>query len=90
MRFMSTGKVIVSRVVLLAGVSAATLLLTGCQLDLNGSMGTKVFYPDDLGQSKIGDPRKPMYSGSGFGERSTAGSDSGVQGFTGMNKEGSK
>jgi hypothetical protein len=87
MRFASTGKVIVSVVLFVAAVSA-TGLLTGCQMDVNGSLGTKMFYPDYVGKDKSGDPRKPMYSGSGFGERSTAGYESGVTpGFAGMSKD---
>lgn len=88
MSFASTGKVIVSALFVAVVVSAAGLV-SGCQMDVNGSFGTKMFYPDYVGKSKSGDPRKPMYAGSGFGERSAAGYESGVtSGFAGMNSVG--
>jgi len=91
LRFASTGKVIVSVVLFIAAAISAAGLLSGCQMDVNGSFGTKLFYPDNAGKNKVGDPRKPMYAGSGYGERSTAGYESGVTpGFAGMSKDDNK
>jgi len=55
--------------------------LTGCQIDVSGAVGTKMFYPDKIGgkDKDIGDPRRPMYEGSGFYERHAAGSQSDVK-----------
>ena len=47
----------------------------GCQLDVSGGVGAKALYPDNLGEHKIGDPRRPMYEGSGYSERHTAGGE---------------
>lgn len=55
-------------------------LFTGCQVDVSGSVGYKAFYPDKGGSKDkdIGDPRKGMYDGSGFGESHTSGGTSGT------------
>lgn len=50
----------------------------GCQLDVSGGVGAKALYPDNLGEHKVGDPRRPMYEGSGYAERHTAGGETRV------------
>jgi len=55
--------------------------LVGCQVDVSAGLGSKLFYPDSVGNSKLGDPRKPMYDGSGYVERHTAGGQSDFKGF---------
>jgi hypothetical protein len=66
------------------GISLGMLAaaLSGCQVDVSGAIGAKAFYPDRVGkESYLGDPRRPMYEGSGYAERHTAGGESGFQGF---------
>lgn len=53
----------------------AVLWLGGCQIDVSGGFGTKLFYPDSFGNKQLGDPRKPMYEGSGYTERRTTGGE---------------
>ena len=76
-----------SKVLLVVAIAVVSYLV-GCQLEVSGSAGTKVFYPDKLWGTKLGDPRRPMYEGSGYGERNTAGSESGTRGFGGLGKKG--
>lgn len=45
------------------------LTQTGCQADVTLGVSTKGFYPDNSGGKQVGDPRKPMYQGSGYVER---------------------
>jgi hypothetical protein len=61
----------------------AVSCLTGCQVDVSGAVGGKVFYPDKTGKDKdLGDPRKGMYDGSGYVEKASTQSD--FKGFGGM------
>ncbi|TSC61385.1 MAG: hypothetical protein G01um1014107_4 [Parcubacteria group bacterium Gr01-1014_107] len=63
----------------------AATFMSGCQIDVSGGIGAKGFYPDRYGGSSyLGDPRRPMYEGSGYVERHTAGSQSDLQGFQKM------
>jgi len=58
--------------------------IIGCQSDINLGLGGKFFYPDQVGEKKMGDPRKPMYEGSGYTERETRGGEVAPVGFRGM------
>ncbi|MFM2357506.1 MAG: hypothetical protein RJA61_243 [Candidatus Parcubacteria bacterium] len=58
-----------------------TLWCGGCQADVNLGLGGKFFYPDQVGEKKLGDPRKPMFEGSGYTERQTAGGEVKSVGF---------
>lgn len=69
------------------GTMILIALTSGCQVDVSGGFSTKALYPDDIGTWPIGDPRRGMYEGSGYGERHTAGSESGTPGFRGMGGE---
>lgn len=60
----------------------------GCQVDVSGAMGGKLFYPDSIGGKTIGDPRRPMYEGN-YSERHASGGEFGGAGFQGMNGGGS-
>jgi hypothetical protein len=66
--------------------------LTGCQWKTGGIISASLFYPDQIGQKKVGDPRRPMYEASGYTESDNAGTDAAVvkDGFRGMNQEGGK
>ena len=59
-------------------------LSAGCQIEVSGAAGSKLFYPDNLGDKKVGDPRKPMFEGSGYTERHTSGGESNFSGFRGI------
>ena len=61
--------------VCIAAIGAAC----GCQVDVSAGLGYKAFYPNKGGSKDkdIGDPRKGMYDGSGFGESHTSGSSNG-------------
>jgi len=50
----------------LIGVGIASI--GGCQMDVSGSVSTKVLYPDEAFGKKVGDPRQKMYAGSGYKE----------------------
>ena len=65
----------------LAMLSVAITCLTGCQIDLTGGFSTKALYPDKIQGKEWGDPRKPMYAGSGYTERAAAGRETGFTGF---------
>lgn len=58
--------------VLVAGLLLA-LLVGGCQISVSGSADSRAFYPDQIGDKKVGDPRKASYEGSGHTERNSAG-----------------
>lgn len=60
----------------------------GCQIDASVGLGTKVLYPDNLGEMKVGDPRRPMYEGSGYTERHTSGGETGFSAFKNAGKKG--
>lgn len=64
--------------------AGAVILMSGCQIDVSGGIGAKAFYPDNAGESRLGDPRRPMYDGSGYVDRHTAGNQSEFQGFKKM------
>lgn len=57
--------------------------LVGCQIDLTSHLGSKAFYPDSIGDNKVGDPRRPMYEGSGYTEGLEL-KTTGTPGFQGM------
>lgn len=60
--------------------------LTGCEGNASVSVGGKAFYPNKgAGKNNdLGDPRKGMYDGSGFGESHSAGSQVGRGPFNGL------
>jgi hypothetical protein len=65
-------------VLIYAAVCFAAVCSMGCQVDVSGSVGGKMYYPDKLGgkDKDVGDPRRPMYEGSGYVERHLAGGQS--------------
>ncbi len=67
-----------------------TFGLGGCQIDVGGHVGTKLLYPEQIGETKLGDPRKPMYEGSGYTETTTTGGDVRTPGFKGMKVQNSE
>lgn len=74
-------------VILVATCIVAAGSLVGCQVDVSAAAGYKAFYPDKAGgkDKDVGDPRKGMYDGSGFGESHTSGGSSGSsEHFKGM------
>ena len=71
------------RLAVLVFVAMCLGMNTGCQVDLTGHVGSKAFYPDSIGNTKIGDPRRPMYEGSGYGEGIEI-NTTGKPGFQGM------
>lgn len=51
----------------------------GCNTRFAVSADNSVYYPDKWKEG--GDPRKPMFAGSGYGESHSAGSKSGMGGM---------
>jgi hypothetical protein len=49
----------------------------GCQLDVSGAIGGKVFYPNSAGSAKVGDPRMGQYE-PGHTETNSAGQYTGT------------
>ena len=61
------------------GILAAALLC-GCEISASTGGAAKTFYPDRYGtESYLGDPRRPMFEGSGYTEGNRAGHQSGFQ-----------
>lgn len=58
--------------------------IMGCQTDVTLGLGGKLFYPDQVGEKKLGDPRKSMFEGSGYTESLKSGGEMKVVGFRGM------
>jgi hypothetical protein len=78
------------RATLLSVTFVGLAFLTGCQVEVGGSVGSKLFYPDKLGKKEIGDPRKPMMSAPNYKERHISGSESANDGFPGLGEKGGK
>lgn len=64
--------------------SLVICVMTGCQMDVGGHLGTKAFYPDTMGSKKLGDPRRPMYEQPGYTETAKMGGEVKDPSFRGM------
>ncbi len=65
---MTYGKsfMVMVRVVILGMILGLLLSVVGCQVAASAGVGSNVYYPDSFKGKALGDPRKPMFAGSGY------------------------